>query len=429
MTIDVEKLDTPVAWVKFPWYKRLAVRLGWVQFDGYRPLAGKETRTPIGTASIMFLTATPGSGKTLRALELMDQAMSAGDKVYACNINGLCLPGVMPWANPEAWRDLPAGAVLFVDEAQEFFPDQRSTPEYILAMSRIRHYGVRLVIITQEPGYIHSHIRGLCGRHEHLLRKFGGKKSIIYRTEECMDNPKSVRSRLTADKESWAFPTQYYQFYKSAEVHTHKFQLPTQARNAFVLLAIGALLVGKVGYSLYQRVTEDPHKVASAAGGGTASASEPGSAAGRASTPQKAPMDAESWASRFTPRVPEFPASAPAYDSRQVVATPRLYCMASQELGSTAISCSCATEQGTRYLLAHDRCLRLARWGSGYDPFKAPQGELGGSTGAQAVQVKTDAELELEVQGRDPTPVALPPGAPIVRSGVLNESMTPLTLP
>jgi type II secretory pathway predicted ATPase ExeA len=46
---------------------------------------------------VHLITGLIGSGKTLRAVDLIDQEVKRGRVVYVCNINGLIMPGVIPF--------------------------------------------------------------------------------------------------------------------------------------------------------------------------------------------------------------------------------------------------------------------------------------------------------------------------------------------
>src|SRR5690606_25920042 len=129
------------------------------------------------TASITLLTGNPGSGKTLRVVHYVKQAVERGEVVFVSNLNGLKLPHI-PFEDPRKWRELPPGSVLVVDEAQRFFRTRRGgdPPSSLTDMETIRHDGVRLILTTQQPDYLDTHLRGLVGLHEHLLREGGGNK-------------------------------------------------------------------------------------------------------------------------------------------------------------------------------------------------------------------------------------------------------------
>ena len=78
---------------------------------------------------ITLITGTPGAGKTLYAVSLLDKYAKENIKLlqngqeprplYA-DIDGLDMEGVeMP---PDDWRDTPEGSVIFYDEIQEVPP-------------------------------------------------------------------------------------------------------------------------------------------------------------------------------------------------------------------------------------------------------------------------------------------------------------------
>ncbi|WP_234704898.1 zonular occludens toxin domain-containing protein [Xanthomonas citri] len=208
------------------------------------------------TASISLLTGLPGSGKSLRIIQAIRYLMDKGAHVYVCNIDGISVPGTTPWADPHKWQDLPAGSILFVDEAQHFFPARRGGDpvETIKAMSTIRHDGVRLVLATQQPNYLDTYLRGLVGYHEHLLRQSGKQKTFIFRNSQIIEEVRSPLPRIKKlyDYEVWKQPTECFKFYKSAEVHTMKYQMPALVKKALMILPVVALLAGGAWYAVYR---------------------------------------------------------------------------------------------------------------------------------------------------------------------------------
>lgn len=54
---------------------------------------------------LTLISATPGSGKTLKAVEIIYDLLNKGYVVYA-NILGLKVPGVIDISSQEDWRDL-----------------------------------------------------------------------------------------------------------------------------------------------------------------------------------------------------------------------------------------------------------------------------------------------------------------------------------
>lgn len=326
----------------------------------------------INLSGLVLLTGVPGSGKTLRMMEYMEAAIASGRPCFACNVDGLAMPGASVLEDPHTWQDLPPTAVLFVDEAQRFFRARRGMvdpPASITAMETIRHDGVCIVMTTQQPTYLDKHIRGLIGHHEHLVEVLPGKASNVYTFRSCREEvtPSALND---ATFQLWSHPKRLHGRYKSAEVHTKTLKVPAR----FIALGLGAL--GAVSFLAYafwpsSDATANPApqraQAAPAAGPFT-----PGTR-----RDQEPPLSAFEFAQRFLPRFGTMPMSAPAYDDRAVAASPEYYCLASGA-GKDAngehqeASVTCLTEQGTRVELSVGEARYLARYGGVYNPYKAP---------------------------------------------------------
>lgn len=328
------------------------------------------------TASITVITAIPGSFKTTRAVWWIKQAIAAGEMVYVCNLNGLKVPGVMPFEDPTKWRDLPAGSVLVVDEAQTFFRARRGgePPKYITDMETIRHQGVRLILITQRISYLDSHLRGLVGLHEHMMRDDGDPYATIVRANTCIENTDELVKRKTAahyDHEKWTPDPSLFADFESAQVHTVKRVIKSKYKRGALMMAAALLLFGGVFYSVFADGSSkseggDPAMTAPSAPPSGVYASR-GSGSG-----DEPPLTTEEYLERLVPRMVEAPYSAPIFDEREALAQPELYCMSSESIDGGAGSCTCLTEQGTRYRVEPDTCISIARHGAPYNPFKQP---------------------------------------------------------
>ncbi|MCU1091309.1 zonular occludens toxin [Stenotrophomonas maltophilia] len=330
------------------------------------------------TAAMSILTGILGSGKTLRAVQLMMGAINDGEKVYQSGFKGLQVPGVIDWEDPRKWQELPAGAILFVDEAQKWFGERRSgyAPDYLKAMNTMRgEEGVRMVLLTQHPKYLDSHIKDLVGCHEHLLRESGKLSSKLYRSDEIMEDPRSPRGRAKADFETFRFPieTAGKMYVSSNSPHTIKYRMPAVVKKAILIGGLGAASLLGVWYfmfrSAYADIADKGEQGAGAAAGaptaGRSGGSEPASSSSGGRVAMRTGTD---YIAAITPMVQDVPWSAPAYMDRPVVSDPHLYCM------STDNSCRCVTDQGTKPIVAvrDDVCREIARWGEPYNPFKAP---------------------------------------------------------
>lgn len=319
------------------------------------------------TAAISLLTGLPGAGKSLRMAEAISKLVEKGEHVFACNIDGLKIPGVTLWEDARKWRDLPAGSILFVDEAQAFFPERRGgdAPEYV-RMNKIRHDGIRLVLATQQPNYLDTYLRGLVGYHEHLLRRSGRQESFLFRENQVMD---VVRQKLATikrnyDYEMYKFKPRYFACYDSAQTHQIKYQMPALVKRALMILPVAALLAVGAWYTVFRDSSlaqAAPVEVEAPSSTAPTSTGAAGAERGKVTV-----ASAEAYVQSITPMVADVPWSAPAFVNRPVVSDPHVYCM------STENSCRCVTEQMTRVVLRDDVCRDVARWGEPYNPFKQP---------------------------------------------------------
>jgi hypothetical protein len=330
--------------------------------------------TPLGdTAPISLLTGLPGAGKSLRIAQRISELVAKGEHVYHCNIPGLKIKGTTHWPDPKAWRDLPAGAILFVDEAQDFFPARRGgEPPEAVVMNRIRHEGIRIVLCTQKPAYLDAHLRGLVGCHEHLLRCNGKEASFIFRNNEVMDQVSLPIKRIKQmyDHETWTFPAQYFACYESAEVHAIKYRMPALLKKILVVGPLAIVLAGGTFGFLAWRGIDMQAKAGEKAETAPPASSERSPARSTAGSGGKVPRTAEEYVEAITPTVQDVPWSAPGFSGREFRSDPHVYCMA------TEVSCRCVTEQATRIpagVVRDDVCRDIARWGEPYNPFKPPE--------------------------------------------------------
>lgn len=348
------------------------------------------------TAALSILTGILGSGKTLRAVQIMKQAVDEDEKVYQCGFKGLQVPGIIDWEDPRKWQELPPGAILFVDEAQKWFGERRHghAPDYLKAMNTMRgEEGVRMVLLTQHPKYLDPHIKDLVGCHEHLLREDGKESSKLYRTNEVMEDPRSPRGRSKADQETFKFPIKEVgHLYVSANApHTIKYRMPALVKKAIIIGGLGAVFLLGAWFLLfrnaYSSITESEGSAPAA--GETTSSPSRGTAARASSSGSRAGKQEPRWetltdyAKDHLPRFGAMPWTAPAFDDRRVTADPQLYCLSSMQ-GEDAngkwqdFTCTCLTEQGTTYEITQGECRALARRGPVYNPYKQQRREDAG---------------------------------------------------
>lgn len=209
---------------------------------------------------LTLITATPGSGKTLKAIELIFDLLNKNYIVYA-NIVGLQIPGVIHISTNEDWRlldhfktkqpelaDRPIA--VFYDECHEhpafardnLIADKKKMEEVRdigRALAMHRQFGFDIYLITQFPNDLAPFVLGRVGRHLFLRRVFNMKRATIYEYPEAHTSfPKSVRDDAV-NKTIWSFPKHLYKYYVSTELDTHKSQIPLKYIAILIAVFIG----------------------------------------------------------------------------------------------------------------------------------------------------------------------------------------------
>lgn len=201
-----------------------------------------------------LITGTPGSGKTLYAVSRIIEEAKKGRMIFT-NIEGLKIPGVYPMPDDLDWRQTPDGSLIVYDEAQqhEMFKNlgKGNSKEPIVSDMEVhRHTGHDLYFITQHPRLISSHVRSLIGEHINVHRPYGAPIASAYRWAICEENPntKTAQGRSEANFQV-PFKKEWFKYYKSATVHTHKLRIPPNIIKAmiFLFILVGAvwILLGK----------------------------------------------------------------------------------------------------------------------------------------------------------------------------------------
>jgi len=339
-----------------------------------------------------LVTGTPGAGKTVRLLQealakvgitnwsgiedLKKQYADQGRMVVAVGIDGL-IDGLFSQGDSTSdWQDYPDGTLFVVDEAWKWWaPKDEQVSESIAkkladaeskghtitppphwdsipALAEHRHRGFDFIYTTQMPSQLCKTVKALTDRHLHVTRKFNTAVTVVYEWPSVVSNPNSQAQRLLAQESDWIHPAKIFELYKSASIHNMKRRIPWKVYMLPVVAALGlACVIGAI-YAL-SFFFDDP--VAEAAGAVGAPATQ-----GTGSEPQ-AIITPEQYLASYLPRIPSQPWSAPIYDSLKPEKAPRLFCMSSHT------SCSCMTEQGTRWQLDDSICRTVARWGQ-YEP-------------------------------------------------------------
>lgn len=324
---------------------------------------------------IYWFTGQPGHGKTLHAIDQALDFRDQGRLVYVCNVRGFQheKARVLPMS-PEQFCDwmnfLPDGAVALVDEAYEHEmlpkrPAGSKVPLHVQQLAKHRHKGLDFIFVSQSPAkQVDEFVHDLIERHVHVRRRFGLPFAHLRIFDRFERNPEKgfplILKRVKLPKRPMGL-------YESTVLDTTERRIPWYYPAAVLMLI--AVICGAVyamndvktklgGESQTARaVTTKPTSTEDGAG---ATAEGVGGASSRAIREK----DYVAW---LTPRIGGQPWTAAAYDGLQVPGQPpRVFCMASGEAPEQ--SCSCLTEQGTKYVIETNRCLMIAKDGQ-YEPF------------------------------------------------------------
>lgn len=194
---------------------------------------------------IHLITGTPGSGKTLLAVELiLKNRNSEKIRPLYANIEGLNLEELRCFKLDEVdnWYDLPDGAIIVIDECQRWFrprPNGSAVPECISRFETHRHHGHDIILITQHPGLIDRNIRKLVDRHQHMYRPFGMDHRKVFEWNTCNESPEPSQNESNALRSKLKFDKELFKYYQSASIHTSTKRIPIRQ----IAIFVGAILV------------------------------------------------------------------------------------------------------------------------------------------------------------------------------------------
>lgn len=315
---------------------------------------------------ITLITGAPGLGKTSMAVAMLEQY--ADRQVYVDGIKDLIVKHE-PAGDIASWYEwLPEGAVLVIDECQNYFRPTgvgSRIGEHITRLETHRHSGNDLIIITQAPQLIHSNVRRLVGRHLHIRHTMLGRYS--YEWTECGDY-ESKTSRSMAIRTRYKPARKTFGLYKSASVH-----MKPKFKRSLMPLGVAALglsiLVG--GAYVYSNVR------------GTIERGSVAGVHGEVLGVQDAVRVNETMgynfrSAQFVPLPFEREYTAPAYsDIVKVSDYPKVAaCLVMGE------RCACYSQQGTRlYSVTKSECVSMAN-APFFDPFAKSESDKEAAPGA-----------------------------------------------
>lgn len=306
-------------------------------------------------------------------------------------------------------------AIVLIDEAYEhgIFPRRSAStkvPRHVERMAKHRHYGMDIIGVCQSPDtQCDSFLHDVIERHIHVRRRFGTPWVHLREFDKYEKNPEKAlplvlrRARL---------PKKIFGLYKSTELDTTERKIP------WYYIALPIMIAAAI-YMLYHTFGNmgsllGGEAKAATLEGETAPAKEAKSGDNQKDDAPKLGKSPAEYSRQFLPRVPSQPWSAPVYDDKLTLPMqpPRLFCMAAldgPDVNGVDLppSCTCLTEQGTRWEMEQSICFFIARRGQ-YEPYLDEAAS--GVSGAQDLGDRARAEMaQHNAVGIDGKPSVLGP--------------------
>lgn len=345
---------------------------------------------------ITLVTGQPGHGKSLYSISMMREAKADGFTCYAIGYDGLSEDAALPSPVPvEEWFKLPPGSALFVDEAHKFLPKpgKGPEPEWITKLAEVRHAGIRLVLITQDPRSVHHFLRRRAGVHFHLERKTGHNFATLWTFRPVADDPQDYHARQKAQSKLWRYPKQDFSVYHSAELHAVKTSIPWKFYAAPLIL-VGLIACIVYAVTAVQGWGEDSESSDTTAAELSASLDSPlsslrGLGGMNRDNARSRWSTVEEFVRLHAPLIEGVPWSAPIFAERSPTTVPDIHCIIVGDSTSWRHNCRCYSEQITPVQVDRQFCRDAARGGV-YNPYRAvrapgagqgrPMGEVSGAS-------------------------------------------------
>lgn len=325
---------------------------------------------------IYLTTGANGAGKTLFTLrDVVQLQKETGRPVYYNSAFSLKeeYRQKLGWNLFEFkdWQSCPAGSIFFIDECQndDCIPLRshlKRVPDYIQALTEHRKDGYDFFFITQSPKNIDPFVRRIIGSpgwHRHLKPVFGTSLINVLTWQSVNEESHKPNSGRNADQKKVKRPSEYYDYYESAVLHTAKPKIP---KMAFILIAAVALTLYFI-YSAIASLFPDKEAESDSDKESTTSISDIASQVSNTFRPNlsgprptQQNMTPAQYLSSYSPRIPDLPYTAPRYDkvTEPVTAPYPAACVHMQSKG-----CKCYSQQGTLLQTSTHFCMSVVQKG------------------------------------------------------------------
>jgi zona occludens toxin len=319
--------------------------------------------------AITLVTGLNGTFKTATSLwDFLHNPAYAGRPKFALPVKDFdpAKHGVLPLdaEGLKGWWELPEGAVIFVDEAQKYFPTRGrgEPPKWIQAIAEHRHQGKDFILTTPTPMMIDTFVRALAKPHFHMLRPWNMGKPTRWAFEQVETDPTSTAARGRGMRSPVKLDKQVFSVYTSTVLDTHQSRFPKKVLYGGIAVVIG--LIFCIGWFLHwqhQKMNGVPLGATAASASGRPLSSGFGAVGGAVT---------HVWqTSDMTPRVAGMPWTAPVYDGiSQPTDFPRIAgCMVGH---GPDHPCQCYSQQGTPLDETEQMCLSIVKKGI-FDPWQS----------------------------------------------------------
>jgi len=307
---------------------------------------------------LTLITGQPGNGKSLYTIATVEAKRKAENRpVFYFGIPELTLE----WTKLEdatKWHECPEKSIIVIDEVQKVMPPRPSSskpPQHVAELETHRHKGFDLFFMTQDPSLVDNHLKKLAGEHLHLIRQWGRQKADLFKMQKVQDPTNANLKR--ALHSTFPYPKQVFDWYKSADAHTHKKSIPKKYYLLYGLPVVIILALLGGGWKLWKLAHPDSVKLAVGATG--ALPGQPGAPGGAATPTQRGPVTAKEYVASYVPRVPGLQYTAPAYDELTKPSRVPVPAACVQIRGG----CECWTQQGTHLETTQQICDQVVKRG------------------------------------------------------------------
>ena len=317
---------------------------------------------------LYLISGANGAGKTLNTLKWVRERQLKENRPVCHNGRFEPVPGgeldgwkKIDFAN---WQDEPDGTIFLIDECHNDLPNRpagSAVPDAVKMLAEHRRRGFDFYLVTQHPQNVDSFVRRLIGPpgwHRHLKRSFGVDMVSVLEWPAVNPNCEKDGSGKTGTVTMQAFPKEVYGWYKSASLHTGKKRIPAKV---WVFVACLVLIPLLIWFAANRLLSKTEAKAVPA---------KPAAEA-RPDVPQAiaAKLTADQYIDQRTPRLKDFPHTAPAYDevTKPTVAPYPAACI---HMGKT---CKCYTQQATLLQVSGPVCLQIVAQGFFVDWQQAQQ--------------------------------------------------------